>query len=99
MWSFVYAKGDKQWIWLAIDVETREIVGVHVGDRSEEGARQLWNSLPSVCIASVPLLIPISGMPMAVFFQKNGIKLSAKKAVKSAMSSVSTVLCVRESLG
>jgi insertion element IS1 protein InsB len=38
MWSFVYAKGDKQWIWLAIDVETREIVGVHVGDRSEEGA-------------------------------------------------------------
>jgi insertion element IS1 protein InsB len=48
MWSFVYDKGDKQWIWLAIDVETREIVGVHVGDRSEEGARQLWNSLPNV---------------------------------------------------
>jgi hypothetical protein len=42
-----------------------------------------------VCIASVPLLIPISGMPMAVFFQKNGIKLSAKKPVKPAISSVS----------
>ncbi|MGB5637225.1 MAG: IS1 family transposase [Waterburya sp.] len=48
MWSFVNDKGNKQWIWLALDVATREIVGVHVGDRSEEGARQLWASLPSV---------------------------------------------------
>ncbi len=48
MWSFVGAKGNKQWIWLALDVGTREIVGVHVGDRSEQGARQLWASLPDV---------------------------------------------------
>ena len=48
MWSFVNDKGNKQWIWLALDVATREIVGVHVGDRSEEGARQLWNSLPGI---------------------------------------------------
>ena len=48
MWSFVNDKNNKQWIWLALDVDTRQIVGVHVGDRSEEGARQLWNSLPSV---------------------------------------------------
>jgi insertion element IS1 protein InsB len=48
MWSFVNDKGNKQWIWFVLDVETREIVGVHVGDRSEEGARQLWNSLSSV---------------------------------------------------
>jgi len=44
MWSFVKDKGNKQWIWLALDVKTREIVGVHVGERSEQGARQLWNS-------------------------------------------------------
>ena len=48
MWSFVNDKGNKQWIWLALDVVTREIIGVHVGDRSEQGARQLWNSLPGV---------------------------------------------------
>lgn len=32
MWSFVGSKGSKQWIWLALDAKTREIVGVHVGD-------------------------------------------------------------------
>ncbi len=48
MWSFVNDKGNKQWIWLALDVATREIVGVHVGDRSEQGAHQLWNSLPGI---------------------------------------------------
>ena len=48
MWSFVGNKGQKYWVWLALDVDTREIVGVHIGDRSEIGARQLWESLPSV---------------------------------------------------
>ncbi len=48
MWSFVNDKGNKQWIWLAQDVSTREIVGVHVGDRSGQGARKLWESLPAV---------------------------------------------------
>ena len=48
MWSFVENKGNKQWIWLALDVKTREIVGVHIGDRSEVGARKLWASLPPV---------------------------------------------------
>jgi insertion element IS1 protein InsB len=48
IWSFVGDKGNKQWIWLALDVETREIVEVYVGDRSEQGARALWVSLPGV---------------------------------------------------
>jgi insertion element IS1 protein InsB len=48
MWSFVGDKGNKQWIWLALDVDTREIVGVQIGDRSEQGARELWASLPAV---------------------------------------------------
>ena len=48
MWSFVGNKGNKQWIWLALDIETREIIGVHIGDRSEQGAKKLWDSLPSV---------------------------------------------------
>ena len=48
MWSFVGNKGNKQWIWLALDVETHEIIGVHIGDRSEQGAKKLWDSLPTV---------------------------------------------------
>lgn len=47
-WSFVDSKGNQRWIWLAMDRKTREIVGVHVGERSKQGARGLWNSLPSV---------------------------------------------------
>jgi IS1 family transposase/transposase-like protein len=47
-WSFVNHKNNKQWIWLALDKKTREIVGCYIGDRSEQGARGLWNSLPSI---------------------------------------------------
>jgi len=48
MWSFVGNKEQKQWVWLAIDHNTREIVGVHIGDRSAEGAQALWDSLPNI---------------------------------------------------
>ena len=48
MWSFVGNKENKQWIWLAIDRDTREIIGVHVGCRDRAGARVLWDSLPPV---------------------------------------------------
>ena len=47
-WSFVGNKGNKQWIWLAIDEETGEIVGCFVGPRSRVGVRGLWQSLPPV---------------------------------------------------
>ena len=47
-WSFVGKSQEKQWIWLALDRITREIVGVHVGDRSAKGAKALWDSLPVV---------------------------------------------------
>ena len=47
-WSFVGHKGNKQWIWLAMNRDTREIVGMHIGARSREGAKALWESLPAV---------------------------------------------------
>lgn len=46
--SFVDRKGNQQWIWLAMDRKTREIMGVYIGDHSRQGARGLWNSLPFV---------------------------------------------------
>jgi insertion element IS1 protein InsB len=48
LWSFVDDKGNEQWVWLAIDVETREMVGCYIGDRSGESAKALWRSLPAV---------------------------------------------------
>ena len=48
MWSFVGEKNKKQWIWLAIDIDTKEIVGVFIGNRSRQGAEGLWQSLPAV---------------------------------------------------
>jgi len=48
MWSFVGKKRNKQWLWFALDVRTREIVGVFIGDRSRASAKALWQSLPPV---------------------------------------------------
>lgn len=48
LWSFVGNKNQKYWIWLALDRDTREIVGVYVGDRSRDAAQALWASLPAV---------------------------------------------------
>ncbi len=47
LWSFVDNRNNKQWVWLAIDRDTREIVGAHIGDRSEAG-EALWDNLPPV---------------------------------------------------
>jgi insertion element IS1 protein InsB len=48
LWSFVDSKGNQQWVWLALDAQTREIVGVHIGDRSAVSAQALWDSIPPV---------------------------------------------------
>jgi IS1 family transposase len=48
LWSFVDNKGNQQWFWLAIDADTREIIGCHIGDRSRESAIALWQSIPAV---------------------------------------------------
>jgi IS1 family transposase len=38
LWSLVNDKGHKQWVWVAIDADTREIIGCHIGDRSRASA-------------------------------------------------------------
>ena len=48
MWSFVQKKANKQWIWLAMDATTRQIIAFHVGDRSRESAKALWSEIPAV---------------------------------------------------
>jgi len=46
MFSFVGKKKNKQWVWIAMDVRSRQIIAFYVGDRSRESARELWKSIP-----------------------------------------------------
>ena len=48
LWSFVREHDNKQWVWLAIDRDTGEIVGAFIGSRDQESAKGLWESLPPV---------------------------------------------------
>ena len=48
MWSFVQKKANKQWIWVAMDAKTRQVIAFHVGDRSRGSAKALWAKLPLV---------------------------------------------------
>jgi IS1 family transposase len=47
LWSFVYRKSNKRWIWIALCRRTRQVVAFAIGDRSEETCRRLWESIPS----------------------------------------------------
>ena len=47
MWSFVGKKGNKYWIWTALDRNSRRVVGLYIGDRSRKGALGLWSSIAS----------------------------------------------------
>ena len=48
MWGFVAKKANKQWVWLAMDKQSRQMLAFHVGDRSHTSAQQLWDKLPAV---------------------------------------------------
>ncbi|MFE4105824.1 IS1 family transposase [Almyronema epifaneia S1] len=41
LWSLMGNKGNKQWVWLALDANTRGIVGVYIDARDEAAARKL----------------------------------------------------------
>ena len=46
IWSFVGNKKNKRWIWLIIERRTRQIIAVHIGDRSQASADALWAKVP-----------------------------------------------------
>lgn len=48
MWSFVGKKANRQWLWIAMDAKTRQVIAFHVGDRSRKSGEQLWAKLPAV---------------------------------------------------
>jgi IS1 family transposase len=46
MASFVQKKAHKQWIWIAMDAKSRQVIAFHVGDRSRRSAKRLWAKIP-----------------------------------------------------
>jgi insertion element IS1 protein InsB len=44
--SFVQKKANKQWIWIAMDATSRQVIAFHVGDRSRRSAKRLWAKIP-----------------------------------------------------
>lgn len=44
--TYVQKKANKQWVWLAIDNTSRQIIAFYVGDRSKESAKILWSRIP-----------------------------------------------------
>lgn len=46
LWSFVFCKSNKIWIWIALCRETRQVVAFAVGDRDEATCLCLWNRVP-----------------------------------------------------
>jgi insertion element IS1 protein InsB len=46
MASFVQKKANKQWIWIAMDATSRQVIAFHVGDRSRKSAKRLWVKIP-----------------------------------------------------
>jgi IS1 family transposase len=47
LWSFVYRKSEKVWVWLALCRETRQIVAFVEGDRSRATCERLWRAIPA----------------------------------------------------
>ena len=48
LWSCVGKKANRQWVWIAMDAATRQVVAFYVGDCSQTSAEHLWANLPAV---------------------------------------------------
>jgi insertion element IS1 protein InsB len=48
IYSFVASKENKQWVWIAIDVNTKQVIAFYIGDRSGSSAKALWDHIPQV---------------------------------------------------
>lgn len=94
LWSFVFKKSNKRWVWIALCRRTRQVVAYFIGDRSETSCQELWNRIPETyrrcCsysdfwghIATCSPVLPIN--------------VWARKVGKPIMSNGGTILCVND---
>ena len=46
LWSFVGSKKNRQWVWLALDITTRQVIALHIGGRGRLDAKMFWENIP-----------------------------------------------------
>lgn len=46
LWSFVGNKKNQQWVWIALDITSRQVIAFHVGGRGKRDALILWEKVP-----------------------------------------------------
>lgn len=46
LWSFVYKKQQKRWIWIAYDPVNRLVIAHHIGRRGIKSAKKFWKKIP-----------------------------------------------------
>lgn len=56
LWSFVERRENKRWIWLILERRTRQIIALHIGDRSQDSALALWAKVPPLIKAQALVL-------------------------------------------
>ena len=44
--SFVRRKGRQAWVWIAVSLQSRQVLAMVVGERSAKTCRKLWERLP-----------------------------------------------------
>jgi insertion element IS1 protein InsB len=56
LWSFVAKRTNNRWIWLVLERRTRQIIALHIGDRSQDSAVALWAKVPPAIKAQALVL-------------------------------------------
>jgi len=72
MWSYVGNKQNQQWLWMVIDVKSRQILAFHIGDRSKSSGEMLMKKLPEE-LKKKPFFIQTISQFTSKSFQKNNI--------------------------
>ena len=84
VWSFVGNKENKYWIWLAIDRETRQIVGGLLVIVQKKGLK-VYGRPCLLFIVNVRFVIPIFGRLMKRYYPPNIIEQLANKVGKQTL--------------
>jgi len=73
LWSFVGRRENKRWIWLILERRTRQIIALHIGDRSQASALALW--------AKVPFPIKVRGLVLTDCWDAYGLAMPSAQHV------------------
>jgi len=89
LWSFVGKKSSEQWVWIAMDAVTRQVIAFHGGDRSGQSAQACGRRFPPY-IGSRRCSIPITILLTRVSFPPLNTVQSPSLPARPITSNAST---------